>query len=87
MEKPQNEDSAKVKVKVRVNQNGIFTVNSAILSETVEQVEPEPEPKASEQLMDVDEEKKQTEGEKSPEGEEQPQVNGESEVTLKQFHF
>lgn len=85
MEKPQNEDSAKVKVKVRVNQNGIFTVNSATLSETVEPAEPEP--KANEQSMDVDEEKKQAEGEKLPEGEEQPQVNGESEVTLKQLHF
>lgn len=78
IEKPKNEDSAKVKVKVRVNQNGIFTVNSATLSETIEQEEQET--KAEEQSMDVDAEKKQTQEEgKTAEGEQKPEVNGETE--------
>lgn len=68
-----------MKVKVRVNQNGIFTVNSATLSETIEQEEQDT--KAEEQSMDVDAEKKQAEEEgKTPEGEQKPEVNGETEV-------
>lgn len=68
-----------MKVKVRVNQNGIFTVNSATLSETIEQEEQDA--KAEEQSMDVDAEKKQAEEEgKTPEGEQKPEVNGETEV-------
>lgn len=78
VEKPPNESSARVKVKVRVNHNGIFTVNSATLSETIEQEEQETKP--NDQTMEVDGEKKSEE--KPAEDQQQPPVNGENETPM-----
>lgn len=70
-----NGENSKVKVKVRVNSHGVFTVMSATMTEKLEDEKADGDKNGPED-MDVDSEKKNEEDSQT-QGEEQQQVNGE----------